>query len=412
MPGAPRPTLLVLAGYAAEEVERLAAELVDGTTAVVHHDLALITEGVVRRRLRIGPRDETRVLELAHGCVSCTLREDLLPLVRRLALDDTVSRVVLHLDPTLEPEAVCWALRHVVVEDGPVLDHVDLLGVTTVVDEGSWLSDATGDRELVEDGRAGSADDERTVAQVVTAQAEFADLLLLTGQATDAWTGYRTRAVLDRLAPRSRRVAREADLWAELAALPPTARRGEVDDAHAPLLRGQPPVEPDAGVELVLFSARRPFHPERLHDALDVLLDGVVRSRGRVWVATQPDVALWLESAGGGLRVGHAGPWLAAADGEAWGSVDAERAAIAAARWHHRYGDRHQELVVLTHRASAGEITAALREALLTEDELALGPAGWRRFDDPFGSWHTEPCEDGAQERDAGVETTKGLDEQ
>jgi G3E family GTPase len=185
-----------------------------------------------------------------------------------------------------------------------------------------------------------------------------------------------------------------ADLPALIAAIPPSARHGAVDDAHAPLLRGTPPLEPDCGVTLTLFTDRRPFHPQRLHEAIDVLLDGVVHTKGRAWVASQPDVALWLESAGGGLRVGHAGAWLATADDNTWDRVDAQRRAKAALDWHPRFGDRTQELAILSHQAAPEAIVAALRAALLTDDELAAGEATWRHYADPFGSWHSDPCDD------------------
>jgi G3E family GTPase len=124
----------------------------------------------------------------------------------------------------------------------------------------------------------------------------------------------------------------------------------------------------------------------RLHKALDVVLDGVVRTRGRLWLASQPDVALWLESAGGGLNVGNLGPWLAAVDD--WSEVPAERQVAASAVWDPYYGDRSQELVVITRSASPEEITAALREALVTDEELAL--IDELEFVDPFAEWHDE----------------------
>jgi hypothetical protein len=133
---------------------------------------------------------------------------------------------------------------------------------------------------------------------------------------------------------------------------------------------------------------------QRLHAAIDVLLDGVVHTRGRAWVASQPNVALWLESAGGGLRVGHAGAWLATADDNAWDRVHAQRRAKAALDWHPRFGDRPQELAILSHQTAPKTIVAALREALLTDDELAAGEATWRHYPDPFGSWHSDPCDD------------------
>jgi G3E family GTPase len=221
----------------------------------------------------------------------------------------------------------------------------------------------------------------------------FADALVVAGATTDAVAGTETTAVLDRLAPgapRTRLAGVDPD--ALLAAIPSHARLGRIDDAHGPLLRGQPPLEPECGVSVVLFSDRRPFHPERLHTALDVLLDGVVQTRARVWVASQPDVVLWLESAGGGMRVGQAGPWLAALAPQQWERVDPERRAMASLRWDPYYGDRHQEFVVVAHKADPTEITAALHEALLTDEELAEGEPAWRGYADPFGQWHTDPC--------------------
>jgi G3E family GTPase len=322
------------------------------------------------------------VLELAHGCVSCTLREDILPLLRRLVAQPDVRRIVLHLDPGVEPESVCWALRHALVGDTTIVDLVTMEGVVAVVDERDWLAAATGDEPL-----GLTPDDDRTLAQVAVGQVEFADAVVVTGQA-DGWTATRTAAVLDRLVPDAPRSSTVDGL---LSLIPDGARLGAVADAHAPLLRGCPPLEPDCGVALTVFEARRPFHPQRLHHALDALLVGVVRTRGRIWVATQPDVALWLESAGGGLRVGHAGAWLAAVDDDAWQRVSPERRAKATVEWHPRWGDRMQELVILSHDASPAQVVATLRDALLTDDELA---GDWRGYHDPFMTM--EPLEDKA----------------
>lgn len=401
-----RPELLVLSGLTTPGVEAVISRIrtLDRDVAVLHHDLREIGPGggpgVVRRRLRRGDHDVTTRVELVHGCVSCTLREDLLPQLIALAEPGGPQRIVLHLDPTLEPEQVCWSLHHVLVDDVLVTDVADLRGVVTVLDAGTWFDDATGDAVLAEHGcvadRHADDADERTVAQVAVGQAEFADLLVHTGTA-DAWELARTEAVLARLSPAAPRV-RLAALGPQvfLDELPAQARRGRVEDVHAALLRGAPPLGGDCGVRLVLFSARRPFHPERLHTALDVLLDGVVRARGRLWLATRPEAVLWLESAGGGLRVGHAGDWLDGAGDEAWAAASPERRALASLGWHPRFGDRAQDLVVLTHDADPAEVDAHLREALLTDLELAAGEDAWRTLSDPFGWWHTDPCESSA----------------
>ncbi|WP_410614807.1 ribosome hibernation factor-recruiting GTPase MRF [Amycolatopsis sp. lyj-109] len=393
----PRVPLVLVSGLVAGPNASLAELLrvAEPGTAVVHHDLREIHSGVVRRRLRLGERDELTVLELAHGCVSCTLREDLLPLLRRLARRPEVRRIVVRLDEAMEPEPVSWAVRNVLVGDHPVGDDVDLRAVLTVVDCATWLADVTGDDELADRNLQGSPEDERTVAQVALSQVEFADVLVLAGAATDAWSAAKASAVLDRVAPSIPRVElARTDGHGVLDAIPANARRGEVTDMHGALLRGEPPLHDDCGIALLTFTARRPFHPSRLHDALDVLLDGVVRTRGRAWVASQPDVAFWIESAGGGLGLGHAGPWLASPDGPEWTDVSPERRTLASLRWDPVHGDRAQELVVVTDQATPDEVEAALRGALLTDAELAEGPEAWARYPDPFGDWHEEPCED------------------
>lgn len=393
--------LLLITGLPADGVEAVIRRIrdLDRDAAVLHHDLRDIAGGVVRRRLRRGDLDETTTLRLAHGCVSCTLREDLLPLLRDLA--DGPRRVVLHLDPALEPEQVCFALAAVLVDGAVLTDRYDLRGVVTVVDAGSWLDDATGGATLAERGfgaLAGCGDDAdtRTLAQVAVAQAEFADVVVRVGTA-DAWQLARLDAVLARLTPTAPRLRlSEVDGRILLGDLPAEARRGVPDGVHGPLLRGRPPLDGDCGVRMLHFTARRPFHPQRLHAAIDVLLDGVVRTRGRVWLATRPEAVLWLESAGGGVQIGHAGEWLAAQEPAAWDLASPDRRAMAALRWHPRYGDRAQDIVVLSHDADPDEIAAWLHEALLSDAELAAGERAWAALPDPFGRWHADPCGDPA----------------
>lgn len=386
-----RTPLVLVSGWCGPVHETARSFLGDAGTVVISHDLAELEQGVVRRTVATGtaaaPVETTEILELAHGCVSCTLRYDLLPMLRRLHARSSVHRVVLELDPALEPEAVCWALEHVPVVgvvgqiDGPAARDVRVAGVVTCLSADAWWDAVTGDEDL---------DDDRTVAQVAVGQVAFADALVVDDGAWDPWSIHRIRAVLARLAPGAP-VSSVADGPALLPRIGADARRGRVDGAHSPLLRGRPPLDEDHGVALVEFAARRPFHPGRLHEAIDVLLDGVVAARGRLWLATRPDVALWLESAGGGLRVAAADRWLADMTDDEMSEVDPERRALAALRWDARFGDRDTSIVVLTHDVEPEEITAALHWALLTEREL-VDEASWPTWDDPFGEFHTDPC--------------------
>lgn len=336
-------------------------------------------------------------LELAHGCVSCTIRNDLLVLLRQLHRRDDVDRIVVHLEPWLEPEPICLAIKHVRVRvapgyiDGPAALDVSIAAVVSCVDSSTWLNQALGEDELA---------DGRTEAQVVIGQAEFADVLVL-----NHLNPFVT-ALLRRLSPRARIRVGADGVEDALNTLYRDARRGRSDDPHGPLLIGQPPLESRGPIALVEFNSRRPFHPQRLHACLDLLLDGVIRTRGRLWLASQPDRAMWLESAGAGLRVTSAGKWLAVLNDIELNGIDAERRAFAELSWDERHGDRHTAMVILVCGASSAEILDALSGALLTDEEM-WRPRDWICYEDPFGDWHEEPCADRAEAADNAVRHTQ-----
>ncbi|HZA09745.1 ribosome hibernation factor-recruiting GTPase MRF [Mycobacterium sp.] len=340
---------------------------------------------VVRRTLRHGLLTTAEAaLELAHGCVSCTIRNDLLVLLRQLHRRDDVERIVVHLAPWLEPEPICAAIDQVRIRvapgyiDGPAARDVRIAAVLTCVDSERWLPQALGHEEL---------DDGRTVAQVVVGQAEFADVLVLTRPEPVALT------VLGRLAPRARITVGPDAVEMALAHLDPDARRGRSDNPHGPLLAGQPPLHADGAVQILEFGARRPFHPQRLHAAIDMLVNGVIRTRGRIWLANNYEQCAWIESAGGAVRIGSAGKWLAAMTASEVAYADPERRALADLMWHDRFGDRHTSITVLTCGAQGAEILDALRGALLTDHEMA-SPHNWIHYADPFGQFHDDPCDE------------------
>ena len=197
-----RTPLILVSGWNGRTEDAARSLLRDGTV-VVHHDLDLVHEGVVRRTVTTlesgAPRERLGILELAHGCISCTLREDLLPLLRRLHARSSVQRIVLHLDRRLEPEArVLGGRARVGGRRGGADRRTGLAGRAASTASSpastrqSWLADATGDEAL---------DDDRTVAQVAVGQVDFADALVVSGSAGDGWQQARLHAVLARLAP-------------------------------------------------------------------------------------------------------------------------------------------------------------------------------------------------------------------
>lgn len=373
------PVVLVAGQTGTDEVVDVLAQA-PGTVVVWHR----FDGQVVVRTVGNAQHTSDWPLELTGGCVTCTIRNDLLVLLRRLHRRDDVTRIVVALQPWLEPEPVCWAIENVRVQlgpgyiDGPAARDVRITAVVTCVDTTDWLGQAVGDDELP---------DGRTAAQVAVGQTEIADVLVLSEPHAP------TLAVLRRLAPRARITVGPTRVETALAHLDPDCRRGREISPHDPLLDGEPPLHRDGTVALVEFSARRPFHPQRLHAALDLLFDGVVRTRGRVWLATRPDDVMWLESAGGGLRFSSAGKWLAAMDPSERAYADPQRVALAALNWDDQFADRHISMTVLIHGAAAEEIVDGLRGALVTDDELSR-PDDWQQYHDPFGDWHEDPCDD------------------
>ncbi len=406
-----RTPVTLVTGLNREANARMANALAVPGTAFISHDLRALPLGYVVRQTRtvIDDADQFAIegVPLEHGCATCTLRYDLLPMLRALHRTEGVERIVVVLDPAFEPEPVVAEILGTLVEtddlpEGVAGDDVVVRATVTAIDGAAWLNDATGDLTLCEAGLS-EVEDERSLAQVAVAQVRFADVLVAecSGEADERYDEARLCAALRRINPAAiQTVLHPGDpfgpreLLVSLAATRPESRRGRLHTAFDPLLDGCPPLEPDCGIAVVTFEADRAFHPERLHDAIDVLLDGVITARGRLWLTSSPDDVLWLESAGGSLGVSRVARWIAARGEDELSSVTPEVRAMASLRWNDEHGDRHSSIVAVTHRAEPAEIEQALRDALLTDDELARGADYLAALPSPFGDIHLDPCED------------------
>lgn len=150
------------------------------------------------------------------------------------------------------------------------------------------------------------------------------------------------------------------------------------------------PETEEYGIHSFVYRARRPFHPQRLWDTLGETFPGVLRAKGFFWLATKHDIIGVYSQAGNCVNTEPQRYWYAAVDKSQW-PEDPESLRALANLWLEPYGDRMQELVFIGIEMEREEIERSLHACLLTDEEFALGPEGWKGFTDPFGAWEAMP---------------------
>ncbi|MFD4243314.1 CobW family GTP-binding protein [Streptomyces sp. NPDC058525] len=353
-------------------VERLLGT-VPGSVAL-HHDLSTAARGTVLRTVR----DASGTLgsgeaPLVNDCACCALREDLVPELWRLADGGLTRLAVVELWDSVEPRA----MAEVVAAHGG--GRLELTNVITAVDPALVLPYLSNGDDLAEAGLAAAASDRRTVGDTWARQLEYAPVLALVDGA-DA--DEEDRALLEQLHPTARRVESGS---ADLARL---AFAGFDTEAAAaaqhPACALLPQEADEAGVATLVWHRHRPFHPERLYEALEDLACAAARSRGRFWLADRPDTLLAWDAAGGALCVEDSGPWLASLPDAAWEMVPPVRRAAAALGWHPEHGDCCQHLVFTSPGLDRQGLERLLDSCLLTDAEFTAGREGWKRLPAAF----------------------------
>lgn len=373
---ASRMDVVIVAGLHAAArkaaVDDLLASVPD--SVALHHDLSTAVSGTVVRTVR----DATGTLStgdapLVNDCACCALREDLMPELDRLADAGLTRLAVVELWDSVEPKA----MAEVVAAHGG--DGLALTGVVTAVDPALLLPCLGNGDDLMEAGLAAAPTDQRTVADTWARQLEYAPVLAV---ADSPEADDEDRALLAQLHPTARQVLiGEGDLArAALAGFDVEAAAAAQHPACALL-----PAEADAcGVSTLVWHRERPFHPERLYNALEDLTCAAARSRGRFWLADHPDTLLGWDAAGGALCVESAGPWLASLPDAAWEMVPPVRRAAAAMDWHPEHGDCCNHLVFTSPGLDRDGLEEVLESCLLTDEEYAAGRDAWKHLPPAF----------------------------
>ncbi|AEN13896.1 MULTISPECIES: GTP-binding protein [unclassified Streptomyces] len=370
--------VVIVGGLHSEARREVVEGLLDDVphSVALHHDLATARGGTVRRTVRdtAGERAGGEV-PLVNDCACCALREDLIPELERLASDGITRLAVLELWDSVEPKA----MAEVIAAHGG--EWAEVRGVVTAVDPALVLPYLANGDDLAEAGLAAAASDQRTVSDTWARQLEYASVLALVDSET---ADEEDRALIRQLHPTARRAEARSDALTRLA-----LAGFDVEAASAaqhPACALLPQEADESGVSTLVWRRHRPFHPERLYEALEDLCCAAARSRGRFWLADRPDTLLSWDAAGGALCVEDTGPWLASLPDAAWETVPPFRRAAAALDWHPEHGDRCQHLVFVSPGLDRDGLTALLDSCLLTDAEYEAGHEAWKSLPPAFDS--------------------------
>ena len=338
-------------------------------------------------------RAEEKLVEMSNGCICCTLREDLLEEIERLAHEGKYDYLVIESTGISEPLPVAETFTFA-DEDGKSLSEISRLdSMVTVVDALNFLKDYDEAEFLNEVGESLGEEDERSVADLLVEQVEFADILLISK--TDLVSEQelaRLKSILQTLNTEAIQVPIEHGK-VPLDKVLNTGRfsfeRAQQSPGWLKEMRGEHvPETEEFGISSFSYEARRPFDPQKFYDFIHSkdIAGKLIRSKGFFWLATRPQLAGSWSQAGGMARYGAAGLFWKAVPKEQW-PEDPEYLKAIEEQWMEPFGDMRQELVFIGQGLNKNDIIERLDRCLLTDDQLIQGHHVWAEMPDPFPAW-------------------------
>lgn len=362
--------------------------------AVIVNDMSEINidSAVIQNEVSLN-RSEEKLVEMSNGCICCTLREDLLEEVNKLAKEGRFDYLVIESTGISEPLPVAETFTFA-DEDGVSLSDVSTLDtMVTVVDAVNFLKDYEEAKYLQDTGESLGEEDERSVADLLVDQVEFADVILVSK------TDLATKDDIERLTAILRTLNTDAkiipiaegqvDIDSVLDTKLFDFEKAEQSPGWLKEMRGEHvPETEEYGIASFSYLARRPFNPEKFHHFLHNTKDygKLIRSKGYFWLATRPEFAGTWSQAGGIARYGFGGMFWMAVPKDNWPTEEDYLESIAE-KWVEPFGDMRQELVFIGQNLKQEEVTRALDDCLLSEEEVLRGKAYWQTLNDPFPAW-------------------------
>jgi G3E family GTPase len=356
-----------------------AAELLLPGTVLVEYDVRGLAAGSVVRiaRTTTGTIDR-EVIRMGHPCVSCAMRGSLVALLRDIAAVDRYAAAVVNVPGAGDPQALAEEIARDAAEG------LQVTAVLAVVDAAGFVTDATGDELLRDRGIPTAAEDNRALAEAIVHQIEYADAVLVAKAATSPARAADASTADDDLAPALARALNPQALVVAHARELAGVRTHDPELARARIEPGSisAPLREETGpVRTFTWSSDRSFHPERLYDALEELVDKSARGKGTVWLATQPQARLGWDSFGTNISIGVLGRWLADLPADRWPEVSSSHRARSALEWHPEHGDRASYLSFTGVGLDIWELERRLNGCLLRADEEVRG------LTDPFAPY-------------------------
>ena len=362
--------------------------------AVIVNDMSEINidSEIVQNEVSL-KRSEEKLIEMSNGCICCTLREDLLKEVTNLAKEGRFDYLVIESTGISEPLPVAETFTFE-DEDGISLSDVaNLDTMVTVVDAVNFLKDYEEAKYLQETGESLGEDDERSVADLLVDQIEFADVILIS----------KTDLVSSNDLKRLKAILKTLNTVAEIVPI----SNGDVNidkvlntglfnfeqAQQAPgwlkEMRGEHvPETEEYGISSFTYEARRPFHPDKFYEFLHNTKQygKLIRSKGFFWLATRPEFAGQWSQAGGIAHYGFAGMFWMSVPRKDW-PTDEEYLESIKKQWVEPFGDMRQELVFIGQGLDKERMINELNNCLLRESEMLKGKSYWKSLSDPFPAW-------------------------
>ncbi len=364
--------------------------------AVIVNDMSEVNidADLVRAGTELSRTDETLV-EMSNGCICCTLRDDLLAEVKRLAAEGRFDYLLIESTGISEPLPVAATFDFRTEEGESLSDVARIDTMVTVVDAVNLLKDFSSHDFLRDRGEVMGEEDERTLVHLLTDQIEFSDIVIL-NKVDDA-----SREQVDA----ARKIIRSLNadvriIETSYSNVPADAILDtglfDFEKAHehpmwAKELYGfadHTPETEEYGVTSYVYRARRPFQPEAIHALLNGPLPGVIRAKGHFWIATRPKWVVEYSLAGALSSVTPLGTWWASVPNERWPEGEQFEAYVKE-HWQEPFGDRRQEIVFIGAGIDWPALKARLDAALLSEDQ-EYSPDAKFRMPDPFPRWVTQ----------------------